>query len=126
MNNDIEKKKKKKKSSTDYQHIPEKITEILSQYENGIESILEFSKKDDEENYLMLLFNCPDSFHQKFSNLNKSNSNSFNHSTIFKFYGEIDKKKTKNEINNELEISHLNSFSFKDSIIINIEDEKNE
>ena len=126
MDNDIENKYEKKKSSTDYQHIPEKITEILSQYENGIESILEFSKKDDEENYLMLLFNCPDSFHQKFSNLNKSNSNSFNHSTIFKFYGEIDKKKTKNEIKNELEISHLNSFSFKDSIIINIEEEKNE
>ena len=72
------------KASLDFEKNSVKIAEILSIYENGIESIFESSKKE-EENYLFLLFNCPDSFHQKYSSINKSNSTILNHSTTLKF-----------------------------------------
>ena len=116
----------KKSSSINPQKL-EKIRDILSQYENGIQSILESSKKEDEENYLMLLFNCPETFHQKIFDINKSNSASFNYSSLLKFYGEIDKKKFKNkEIKKELENSRLNSLASVDIIEINIDEENNE
>ena len=109
------------------QQVSAKITEILSQYENGIDSIFELSKKEDEENYLMLLFNCPDSFHQKYSNINKSNSTLFNHSMILKLYNGIEKKKSKKyEKKNEITMSQLNSIYFQDYLVINIEEEKND
>ena len=54
----------------------EKISEILHQYENGISSIFEINKEVTEENYFLLLLKCPDVFHQKFSNLNKTNPKS--------------------------------------------------
>ena len=112
----------KKSSSINPQKL-EKIRDILSQYENGIQSILESSKKEDEENYLMLLFNCPETFHQKIFDINKSNSASFNYSSLLKFYGEIDKKKFKNkEIKKELENSRLNSLASVDIIEINIDE----
>ena len=105
----------------------EKISAILSQYEKGINSIFESTKKSEVENYLMILFNCPNSFHQKYSNLNESNSNSFYHSNILKFFNDIEKKKQKNtESKNELEISRLNSVKIADNIEINIDEEKND
>ena len=115
------------KASLDFEKNSVKIAEILSIYENGIESIFESSKKE-EENYLFLLFNCPDSFHQKYSNINKSNSNILNHSTTLKFYKEMGKKQknqeAKNNINN-LEYSRLSSFENKEIFEINIQQEEN-
>lgn len=64
-----------------------KISEILNQYENGINSIFETAKKETEENYFLLLLKCPDSFHQKFSNMKKMNPNLLNISRSLKFYG---------------------------------------
>ena len=116
-----------KKSSSINPQNPEKIREILSQYENGIQSILESSKKEDEEIYLMLLFNCPETFHKKVFDTNINNSNSLNYSSLLKFYGEIDKKKFKNkDIKKDLETSRLNSFVLVDSLEINIDEEDNE
>ena len=101
-----------------------KISEILSQYENGVESIFSSSKKE-EENYFFLLFSCPDSFHQKYSSLNKNNSSSSNQSTTLKFFREMEKKTKTPELNNEKQYSRLNSISNKDNIEINIEEENN-
>ena len=115
------------KASLDFEKNSVKIAEILSIYENGIESIFESSKKE-EENYLFLLFNCTDSFHQKYSNINKSNSNILNHSTTLKFYKEMGKKQknqdAKNNINN-LEYSRLSTFENKEIFEINIQQEDN-
>ena len=117
----------KNKPSLDEEQSSTKIAEILSQYENGIQSIFDNPKKDDEENYLMILFNCPDSLHQKYSNLNQSNSNIFNNSLFLKYFNEMDKKKVKHpEIKNELEMSRMHSIRIKDDIEINIEEEKND
>ena len=82
-------------SSLDDDDSSSKVTEILSQYEKGIESIFESSKKEDEENYFMLLLNCPDSFHTKFSSLNQSKSNSHLYSMALKYYNGLEKKKIK-------------------------------
>ena len=114
-------------SSLDDDITASKITEILSQYEKGIESIFESSKKEDVKNYFMLLLNCPDSFHTKFSSLNQNNSNSHIYSMALKYYNGLEKKKVKNqEIKNEHQMSRLNSISIKENIEININEEKND
>ena len=118
---------KEAKPSLNDDQVNTKITEILSQYENGIQSIFESPKKEGEENYLMLLFNCPDWFHKKFSNLSKSSSNLFNGSNIIRYFNGIEKKLMKsNTIKNELEMSRMSSAYFKDNLEINIEEEKND
>jgi hypothetical protein len=104
----------------------EKITEILSQYENGIKSIFESEKNHEIGNYLMILFNCPDSFHQKYSKINDRNSNSFYHPNILKLFNEEKKKQKNTESKNELEMSLLNSISIKENLEINIDEEEND
>ena len=129
MNKDIGNKlyEKEVNPSLDDEEVNTKIIQILSQYENGIQSIFESSKKEGEENYLMLLFNCPDWFHKKFSNLTKSNSNLFNSSMIIKYFNGIEKKLMKsNETKSELEMSRMSSVCNKDNLEINIEEEKND
>ena len=102
------------------------IAEILSIYEKGIQSIFDSPKKENEEIYLLLLFNCPNSFHEKYSVFNKNNSTSFNNSMILQFFNNIEKKKLNNEIKNELEMSRMSSISYKDNIKISLEEEKND
>ena len=107
-----------KLSSQEKDKISQKISEILLQYENGIRSIFESPKKETEENYFLLLLKCPDSFHQKYSDLNKSNSNMLNISTTLKFYTEMEKIK--------LETTKLGSQSRKEMFdIINNEEHTN-
>ena len=53
-----------------------KVIDILSQYNNGISSIFEESKLE-EENYFLIIFKCPESFrlkHQKLAKKNLSDS----------------------------------------------------
>jgi len=127
MNKDIGNKLNENRYSSNSDESSSKITEILSQYERGIESIFESSKKGDEENYFMLLFNCPDSFHKKFSGLKLSNSNLQIHSMALKYYNGMEKKKIKNpETKDELQMSRLHSLSINENIEINIEEEKND
>ena len=85
MKEDISDTKKEIPSSEN--ESSKKISEILNQYENGISSIFEKSKKEIEENYFLLLLQCPDSFHQKYSKINKTNPNYQQNSRSLKFYG---------------------------------------
>ena len=119
MNKDIGNKLNENSNSSSYDDdiTSSKITEILSQYEKGIESIFESPKKEDEENYFILLLTCPDSFHTKFASLNQSQSNSHLYSMALKYYNAFEKKKLKNqEIRNENQMSRLNSISIKEIV----------
>ncbi len=105
------------------EQISTKISEILSIYENGIQSIFDSPKRQNEENYLLLLFNCPNSFHEKY---NQTTPNTLNNSMILQYFNNIEKKRLNPEIKNELEKSSMSSIFFKDNIKINIEEENND
>ena len=105
------------------EQISTKISEILSIYENGIQSIFDSPKRQNEENYLLLLFNCPNSFHEKY---NQTTPNTLNNSMILQYFNNIEKKRLNPEIKNELEKSRMSSIFFKDNIKINIEEENND
>ena len=47
-----------------------KVIDILSQYNNGISSIFEESKLE-EENYFLIIFKCPESFRLKHQKITK-------------------------------------------------------
>ena len=84
-----------------------KIKEILCDYKNGIESMFGIMKSE-EENYFLLLFNCPESFRIKYQK-----SNNLAESVNFKLYTEIEKKRI---------IPINNTFDYLD---INLEEKNN-
>jgi ribosomal protein L20A (L18A) len=74
-----------------------KIIDILSQYKNGISSIFNESKLE-EENYFLIIFKCPESFRLKYQNLAKQN---LNESINLKLYADFSsKQKIKEELIN--------------------------
>ena len=98
--------------------VEKNVRDILSQYTKGIESIFETSK-EDEQNYLLLIFNCPDSFRIKYQNLHK---NLLNESLNLKLYAGQSKKQ-------EVSLNNYNNSkitNFEDSIyMINLAEKNN-
>ena len=98
--------------------VEKNVRDILSQYTKGIESIFETSK-EDEQNYLLLIFNCPESFRIKYQNLHK---NLLNESLNLKLYAGQSKKQ-------EVSLNNYNNSkitNFEDSIyMINLAEKNN-
>ena len=91
--------------------VEKNVRDILSQYTKGIESIFETSK-EDEQNYLLLIFNCPESFRIKYQNLHK---NLLNESLNLKLYAGQSKKQevSLNNYNN----SKITNFEYYNLLI---------
>ena len=73
------------------------INQILSQYPNGIQSLLENEALDKEDLYILFVFNCPDSFSAVNSKLDKNKTLSADFSVSFKYFV----KQTKNISDND-------------------------
>lgn len=91
---------KENKESIEDDKIEMKILDILSQFQNGIESIFEESKIGDE-NYLLIIFNCPESFRFKYQNKTKQNLNESINLKLYKDYSSQEFRIKNNENNKE-------------------------
>ena len=91
---------KENKESIEDDKIEMKIIDILSQFQNGIESIFEESKIGDE-NYLLIIFNCPESFRLKYLNKTKQNLNESINLKLYKDNSSQEFRIKNNEINKD-------------------------
>ena len=91
---------KENKESIEDDKIEMKILDILSQFQNGIESIFDESNIGDE-NYLLIIFNCPESFRLKYQNKTKQNLNESINLKLYKDYSSQEFGIKNNENNKE-------------------------
>ena len=91
---------KENKESIEDDKIEMKILDILSQFQNGIESIFDESNIGDE-NYLLIIFNCPESFRLKYQNKTKQNLNESINLKLYKDYSSQEFRIKNNENNKE-------------------------
>ena len=89
---------KENKESIEDDKIEMKILDILSQFQNGIESIFDESNIGDE-NYLLIIFNCPESFRLKYQNKTKQNLNESINLKLYKDYSSQEFRIKNNENN---------------------------